>query len=58
MLTQLHLIGRVAEALVGGGEYRIPIFGAYQSLITLSVTLALTIALARFLHHRSVFIRV
>jgi predicted acyltransferase len=60
MLTELKFISRVAALLVGGtGPDDYPTFGKqYQASITMSVALILTLALARFLYRRGVFIRV
>jgi predicted acyltransferase len=60
MLTELHFIHQTAVLLVGGtsrDDYAT--FGRqYQGCITLSAALILTLALARFLYRRGVFIRV
>ena len=56
MLAQLGFIGTVAERLVGGEHQEN--FGSAQAVVTLSVSIVLTFAVARFLYVRNVFVRV
>ena len=58
MVAELGFADRVAQLIVGGGRYQVPIFGTAQTLITATLALVLILALARFLYRRGVFIRV
>jgi predicted acyltransferase len=58
MIGQFGFAVAVAQRMVGGGQYRNPIFGDAQDLITSCVALALVFALARFLYQKRLFIRV
>jgi predicted acyltransferase len=58
MLAELGLTHTVAARLVGGGRYDHTAFGSGQWMVTEATSMAIAIAVARFLYVRRVFIRV